>query len=465
MERADQEGFPPERYEPQYLRTLLQPADAEDEPFLGWSSAQIAQVDIALSRAFFRYAADNLWGQERSWRSRRDWHRIPREIEPVSLLALALELDALPSALKELPNRQQGYVRLRQSLQRYRQLAALGGWRKIDAGPILHPGESDIRVSVLGQRLRLEGDLREGMEVGDLYSFEIQQGVQRFQQRHGLTADGTLGPLTLQALNVPVEHRINQILRNMERWRWEKGPSEGAEVKINLADYSLEVIDGEKTLLNMPVIIGRQERATPLFVSQIESLIFSPYWYVPPTLLRETMPRVAVDPQYLKRNHYEVLDSEGIFQEIAPEYQRKWQQGVIDASLRQQPGPWNPMGEIKFLLPNSWSIYLHDTPKKSLFSRTQRAFSSGCIRLSQPHKLAHWLLESGHWDSAAVDAMIASSRSRMVELEQPVDLSIGYWTAWVDDAGRLHFRDDVYGRDQQLARELRQEPPLSTSLQ
>jgi murein L,D-transpeptidase YcbB/YkuD len=158
----------------------------------------------------------------------------------------------------------------------------------------------------------------------------------------------------------------------------------------------------------------------------------------------------------LLRNHYEVLDPEGNLLEVGGDFGRLWQQGEVEASLRQLPGPWNPMGEVKFLMPNPWSIYLHDTPHKELFSRTQRAFSSGCIRLSQPQKLAKWLLDRESWDPAEFENLVASNNSRMVRLAKPVELSIGYWTAWVDDAGQLNFRDDIYGRDRQLARELRQ---------
>ncbi len=458
LEDAEQEGLPSQRYEPEYLRGLLQPTKEENEIYLGWPSAQVARVDIALSRAFFRYAGDNLWGQERSWRSRSDWHRFPRDIAPAQLLSLALELDAMPSALRELPNMSQGYLRLRQALHRYRELAAIGGWERINPGATLHLGETDPRVPQLRKRLWLDGDLYGNQVQGDLYEVELQQGLQRFQRRHGLTADGTLGPQSLQALNIPVEQRIDQILRNMERWRWEETRSGHTEIRVNLAAFSLEVTGGEQSLFSMPVIIGRQERATPLFSSQIEALILSPYWYVPPTLLRETLPRITADPSYLRRNHYEVLDPAGNLLEVGRNFSRRWQQGGVEASLRQQPGPWNPMGEIKFLLPNSWSIYLHDTPKKLLFSRTQRAFSSGCIRLSQPYKLARWLLERDSWGQSQIGELFDSGRSRMVKLENSLNLSIGYWTAWVDDAGRLNFRDDIYGRDLQLARELRQNP-------
>jgi len=458
LEAADQQGLSPQRYQPESLRELLQPATDEFEPFLGWPAAQVAQVDIALSRAFFRYAGDNLWGQERCWRSRSDWHRPSLDIDPVQLLSLALELDAMPSALRGLPSNQQGYSRLAKVMSRYRELAVLGGWPKVSSGPTLHLGESDYRVPQLRRRLWLEGDLNGDMPVGEVYDLALQRGVQKFQKRHGLTPDGTLGPRSLQALNVSVEQRIEQILRNMERWRWENNRSDHAEIRINLAAFSLEVTDGERALFSMPVVIGRQERSTPLFASKIESLIFSPYWYVPPTLLREALARITIDPAYLRRNHYEVLDPEGKLLQVGRNFSRKWQQGEVEASLRQQPGPWNPMGDIKFPLSNSWSIYLHDTPRKELFSRTQRAFSSGCIRLSQPRKLASWLLGPSGWQPEEIDGLVDSGNSRMIQLEKPVELSIGYWTAWVDDAGRINFRDDVYGRDQQLARELRQSP-------
>ncbi len=459
LEKSGREGFSPRRYDLNRLRRLLQPPADKTQAFLGWSPQQVARIDIALSRVFFRYAGDNLRGQERSWKSRGDWHRRPRNVDPAQLLDLAFELDAMPSALRELAPPHNGYRQLRRMLQRYRDLAALGGWPQIEEGETLHPGESDPRVPQLRRRLLLEGDLGVDVGRGDVFSFELQQGLRRFQQRHGLAPDATLGPQTLQALNTSVEQRIDQILRNMERWRWEGGRSKGEEIQINLAAFSLEVRDGEQLQLQMPVVIGRKQRSTPLFASRLESLVVSPYWYVPPTLLREALPRIVDDPSYLRRNHYEVLDAQGELLHIGNQFSRKWQRGEVKASLRQQPGPWNPMGQIKFLLPNPWSIYLHDTPQKQLFDRTRRAYSSGCIRLSQPQELARWLLARNDRSDLQLETLLASGGSRMIRLEEPVALKIGYWTAWVDDAGRMDFRDDIYGRDRILARELRQKPP------
>lgn len=460
LEAAEGEGLPVQRYEPESLRRRLQPSVDKTKPYLGWPPHQIAQVDMALSRAFFRYAGDNLYGQERSWLSRGDWHRKPREVNAPHLLNLALELNAMPSALRGLPPDKKGYRQLRQMLKFYRELAALGGWPVIDSGEVLHPGQSDRRVLQLHHRLRLEGDLGVAVPASEQFVPEIRQALMVFQERHGLVPDGTLGPQTLIALNTPVEFRIDQILRNMERWRWDSARAAETEIRINLPAYSLAVAQGEEILLEMPVVIGRAKRPTPLFTSQLESLIYSPYWYVPPTLLREVLPRIVEDSGYLRRNHYEVLDEGGDVIKFGRSFGRQWQQGDLEAALRQKPGPWNPMGRIKFMMPNPWSIYLHDTPQKTLFSRTRRAFSSGCIRLSQPEKLAQWLLAYCNSEQESFDLRLDSGRSRMVALEKSVDLRIGYWTAWVDEAGRINFRDDIYGRDIRLARELRQASPL-----
>lgn len=465
LDAADGEGLPVERYAPERLRALLTPPADESETFLGWAPAQVVRVDLALSRIFFRYAGDNLWGQERSWRSRGDWHRSRRDVAPDHLLDLALELDAMPSALRGLPSQRRGYVRLKGALRRYRQLAALGGWRPLADGPTLHPGDRDLRVVALRRRLRLEGDLEGDDQLqSELFDDDLQQALALFQQRHGLSADGVLGARSLLELNVPIRRRIEQIVRNLERWRWESAVPDGEEIRINLAAFSLEATDGRSTQLRMPVVIGKLQRPTPLFVSQLEALVLQPYWYVPPTLLDEALPRIIADPTYLRRNHFEVIDGQGESIRVGREFERLWQRGEVEASLRQQPGPWNPMGRIKFTLPNPWSIYLHDTPQKQLFERTRRAFSSGCIRLSQPRQLARWLLANQGLEPAEIDELLATGSSHMVNLKQPVALSVGYWTAWVDDAGRVNFRDDIYGRDKRLARELRQHPPQFAGL-
>ncbi len=456
LEDADREGLPPQRYEPAALKRLLMPPAAENEPYLGWPPETIAHTDIALSRAFMRYAGDLLWGQERSWRSRVDWHRSRREVDPCLLLSLALEMDAMPSALRGLPPIAPAYQRLRAALQDYRELAELGGWPVLPSGATLHPGETDPRLPDLRRRLRIEGDLSGAGEDSALFDPVTVAALRHFQKRHGLLEDGTLGPQTLKALNIPVEARVDQLLRNMERWRWELPSGSAPEVRVNLADFSLEISAAQEHILRMPVVIGRNSRQTPLFASRLEALIVSPYWYVPPTLLRETLPRIAADDSYLRRNHYEVVDSAGELIRAGSGFGRKWERGEVDASLRQQPGPWNPMGRIKFLLPNPWAIYLHDTPRRELFEHTVRAFSSGCIRLGEPQRLARWLLRNNDWEEERISVLIDSGASRLVEFEKPVALRIGYWTAWVDEGGMVNFRGDVYGRDRSLARELRQ---------
>ena len=462
LEKSDAEGLPSRRYEPAALHALLALPVVDDLPYFGWPPTQIAEVDYALSRAFFRYAGDNLWGQERSWKSRGDWHRRPRSVDPSQLLELALDLDALPSALRGVVPAAPGYRQLRRALERYRIIASRGGWNRIAEGAALHPGESDPRVSALRKRLASEGDLSDpnaAVDDAELFDPALTQALRHFQTRHGLESDGALGPGTLAALNVPVAERIAQLVRNLERWRWE-GDTE-AIVRINLADFSLAVNDGE-TRFEMPVVIGQRQHPTPLFSSQLQALVFSPYWYVPPSLLSRTLPRIVADPSYLKRNHYEVLDSTGNPLRLNRALGRQWQQGELEAALRQQPGPWNPMGNVKFLLPNPWAIYLHDTPEKDLFSRSRRAFSSGCIRLSQPQRLATWLLEREAYSAAQIDAYRSAGTPRLIGLKQPVDLQIGYWTAWVDDREQVHFSADIYGRDSRLARELRQRPAETT---
>jgi L,D-transpeptidase YcbB len=342
------------------------------------------------------------------------------------------------------------YQRFKDALARYREIAAAGGWPAVPAGSTLKPGMTDARVPKLAERLAITGDLdaQTASTATTSYSGAVVDGVRRLQERHGLAVDGALGPGTLAAMNVPVEARIEQIRANLERARWVFYDPESEFLVVNIAGFRLYVIRRGEVVWRTRVQVGRPYRSTPIFASTLSYLVFNPTWTVPPTILRQDyLPQLRRDPEYLAARNIDVLDRAG--QPIDP--------ASIDWSsarnppyqLVQRPGPTNALGRVKFMFPNEYFVYLHDTPSRDLFDKESRAFSSGCIRVEDPLELAQRVL-GDKWSRERVDAMIAAGRTQTVILDKPIAVKLLYWTTEVDAKGRVSFFPDVYGRDPAL---------------
>ncbi len=299
--------------------------------------------------------------------------------------------------------------------------------------------------------------------VADLhYEPATIHALKRFQRRHGLSPDGVLGPRTLAELNVSVEERIRQIEINLERWRWLPKSLGERRIEVNTADFRLRVVEDGQTVMSMPVIVGTGYRKTPVFSARMTYLEFAPYWFVPPTILREDkLPRIKRDPGWVKRRHFDIVSWKGPERSIDPwsidwtDMEAKRFPGV----LRMQPGPWNPLGRVKFMFPNRYAVYLHDTNERHLFRRNIRSFSSGCIRIERPQDLAYYLMENQGWHCDTLLDAMGRKRPKKVQLEQALPVHILYWTAWVDERGRLQFRKDLYLRDLDLDLALQQRLP------
>jgi murein L,D-transpeptidase YcbB/YkuD len=285
-----------------------------------------------------------------------------------------------------------------------------------------------------------------------LYAGEVVAAVQRFQARHGLAADGTVGPATLAALNVPVERRIDQLRANLERGRWVMGDLEPDFIVVNIAGFRTYVVHDDEVVWTTRSQVGKPYRATPIFKAKMTYLVLNPTWTVPPTIFRQDiLPQLRRDSGYLATRNIDLVDAE---------------RGIVDAatvdwagarsfpySFVQRPGPTNALGRIKFMFPNEHFVYLHDTPSRDLFEQTSRAFSSGCIRIENPLELATQLLGS-KWNRARLDAAIAAGRTETAFLEKPITVMLLYWTTEVDAQGRVAFWPDVYSRDASLIAEL-----------
>jgi murein L,D-transpeptidase YcbB/YkuD len=308
-------------------------------------------------------------------------------------------------------------------------------------------------VPLLRKRLAATAD-----RVRDLDSPEFDEpladAVMSFQIVHGLEVDGLVGSDTTRALNVPVDERIAQITANLERWRWLPMQLASRYILVNIAGFRLEVVDDDRTVMTMRAVVGRPYRRTPVFAASMTYLVFSPYWNVPRSIAtRDILPKVRRDPRYLEKQRIRVFRGWADDTPIDPAT-IDWE-GISRPSfpyrLRQDPGPWNALGGVKFMFPNRFNVYLHDTPDRELFEESSRTFSSGCVRIERPADLAEYLLEDPEvWDHEAIRGSMDRRRELTVRVPRPIPVYLLYWTAWIDEAGAVHFRDDVYGQDRRL---------------
>jgi murein L,D-transpeptidase YcbB/YkuD len=325
------------------------------------------------------------------------------------------------------------YGNLKKQLVQYLTINQKGGWTIINAkAGSLKPGSKGPPVAMLKKRLQVSGDMP-GAENTMIWTEALKAGIENFQYRHGYTADGKLTPAQLKDLNVPVQNRIAQLLVNMNRTQWMIQQPKGKLIKVNLPEFILHVTEKDKQIFDMAVVVGKEGSSTTNFTGNLNQVVFAPYWNIPESIIqKEIMPAIETDPEYLADHNMEINGTLG--------------DGV--PSIRQLPGNQNSLGKVKFLFPNSFDIYFHDTPAKSLFAKDKRAYSHGCIRLSDPKKMAAYLLKDDpSWTSERIDEAMNATEEKTVRLKHPVPVFITYNTAWVDEAGKLHFAEDIYGHD------------------
>jgi murein L,D-transpeptidase YcbB/YkuD len=384
------------------------------------------------------------------------WNYGPRPIpttDPLGKLAEAVDAGRISETFERARPQHVWYQRGRERLQEYRAIAAAGGWSPLSDGPTLKLGMSDPRVPALRHRLEVTKDIDVAPEQyppSQVYGTDLEAGMKRFQERHGLTADGVLGASTRAALNVPVSVRIDQIRVNLERARWTLHEIQGEFVLVDVAGFYVSYFRNDEPIWTSRVVVGRDSRETPIFKSLITYVVFNPTWTIPPGILvKDKLPVLKRDPGYLKRNRIRLLDSAG--GEVDP-YLVNW--GRYGANrlppyqFRQDPGPDNALGLVKIMFPNPHQVYLHDSPAKALFEQDTRLFSSGCIRVQKAFELAELVLNDPvKWNRAAIDAVVATEKTQTVNLAKPVPVLILYWTAQPRADGQVIFRNDVYQRD------------------
>ncbi len=424
----------------------------------------LADLDFLLTDAFLVYAYHLLNGRVDPQTVSPNWHIVQPVGDLTEMLRLALKYCDVRKTLKGLAPTEPGYVNLRNGLKRYREIRSCGGWMPIPSGPKLENGVTDPRVPALCFRLALAGDLKDDdIYRGDRFDDTLEAAVRSFQGRHGLDQDGVVGPQTLSVLNVPVEDRIRAILVNMERWRWLPIDLEDEYLMVDIANYHLYIVEHNQPALDMRVVVGKPFWSTPVFNGMMTYLVMNPFWNVPLSIaLKETLPAALKDPAYLDENRIRMVKGWGAKARILDPSSTELSREALlraDYRFRQDSGPGNALGQIKFMFPNRFNVYLHDTPAKSLFQRPNRSFSHGCIRVEEPVRLAIYLLRNDPaWPPEVIHRQLDSLESKTVRLPKPLPVHILYWTAWADENGQMRFRDDVYNRDEAVLNALLQKP-------
>ncbi len=456
IKEAENEGLQPSDYHLRdiniYLNEIQKGKDSLDPHTL-------AQFDLLLTDAFILYVSHLINGRIEPQGVDLTWLKNHSNVDFGKIMDLGLGSNQFLNVISNYEN--PFYIRLRTALIEYKIIQANGGWPLIPSGPKIEKGQRGGRIKLLRERLMITGDLNpESTDSGDIYDEKVVSAVRKFQRRHGLAEDGIVGPNTLTELNVPVEKRIEQIKINMERYRWLPQNIGPRYIQVNIPSFHLDVIQNGKTVLTMPVVVGKPYWNTPLFSANMTYIILNPYWNIPRSIaLVETLPKIRADEEYLSKRNIRVLQgwTDGST-EIDPTT-IDWSQvnnNNLKYRFRQNPGPSNPLGRIKFMLPNEYNVYLHDTSQKNLFKKQRRDFSHGCIRVENPIGLAEYVLsaEAG-WTKERIESQIRKGKSQSIILPDPVPVYLVYFTAWVDDQGDIQFRHDVYGRDEALYQSLR----------
>jgi murein L,D-transpeptidase YcbB/YkuD len=428
---------------------------------------ELVDADVLLTATYVALGRDMFIGQIDPHSVAQSWHIDARQSDVDSALVRTLRMEPLERGIARMRPQTAEFDSLRQALARYRELVQHGGWTRVPDGQSLSPRDTadTARLRALAERLRaeqyLDGESRlavvadsTGRGTGRaVYDAVLAGAVARFQTRHAIEVDSVLGPNTLGSLNVSAEYRLRQIAANMERYRWLPRTLGDRYVFVNVPAFRLEAYDHGQPVLDMKVIVGAEynDRATPAFSDSMSTVVFRPYWNVPANIaLDEILPAAQRDPGYMSRHGYEVVrgwgDEAPVVGQSAPSYDDIESERL---RIRQRPVRQNALGSVKFLFPNDFAIYLHDTPTPALFDRDVRAFSHGCIRVERPADLAHFVLG---WDAERIrQAMTNGPENRQVPLERKLPVYILYLTTYVRN-GELYFGNDLYDRDETLTR-------------
>ena len=419
-----------------------------------------ADFEILLSDAFITYAVHQYAGRIHSEKLNKEWKDHITSINVINSLKNATERNSIIETIKSFSCIHPQYKQLEGLLKRYINIGKNGGWPLLPQGTRLKIKDKNVKVITLRERLLITGELTETKVNSDsLFDSTLVEAIKKFQIKHGLKDNGTVDLATFNEMNIPVESRIKQIALNMERWRWLPRVIKQPYILVNTAGFRLDVIDNNETIMDMKIVVGMSSHSTPVFNADMTYLILNPWWEIPMSIARnEMLPEIKKDTSYFSRNNIKIYKSWK--QDAKPVTVDSIEWNALDSCnfnyrLRQTPGPWNALGRIKFMFPNKYNIYLHDTPNKELFFKTVRTFSHGCIRIEHPIELATYLLRNDtFWTKEKLIMAIDSKNEQTVIIPSLVKVYICYFTVWTDKQGSPYFGKDIYMYNKELEKAL-----------
>jgi murein L,D-transpeptidase YcbB/YkuD len=410
------------------LKKSMKLLTADDSLVVNGKEKNIVQTELLLTEYFIRYEQKN---DKKSAENITQWNFIlPSKKE--NLTTLTTNLLKLKNKNQWFSKSQGLYGSLEEELEHYYKIVKAGGW---DSIPYIHKalkhGKTAEVIPLIKKRLQVTAELADKDSSG-LFDDNLQTAVKLFQTKLGYTATGKINDSLIKDLNVSAQTRLAQLVININRMKWMPEKPSGRLIVVNIPEYRLHVYDGDTKTFDMDVVVGKEGKSTVIFTGNLNEIVFSPYWNIPPSIVQtEILPKMQEDPSYLAEENIEITKEEN---------------GL--PVMRQLPGPKNSLGKVKFLFPNSFNIYFHDTPAKDLFNKDKRAYSHGCIRLSDPVKMAQYLLQDQpNWTPEKIDSAMNTKEPKSVTVKSPVPVMINYFTAWIDETGQLNFRDDIYGHD------------------
>lgn len=414
------------------------------------NESSIKQLELLLSTTFFKYSKKVFTGIDENPKN-LDWY-IPRNKKNYQVLLDSLVVSKKSNYSWEPSNKY--YTILKQQLIKYRNIADQGGFPKVVLSKkALKISEKDTCLLTIKKYLVLSGDLKYN-DQSILFNDTLVKAISRFQSRMGLNNQGIVGVATAKEMNVPISFRIKQIMINMERLRWFPDDVEDNFLLINIPEFKLHVFENKKKVLDLKVIVGKEATRTSIFKGNISQIILNPYWNVPTSIVvKEMLPKLKENSDYLSKNNMELLSGNTIIDPSTVNWNNY--SSTIPYSIRQKPGDDNALGKIKFIFPNNFSIYLHDTPSRNIFNESSRAFSHGCIRVQNPLKLAQFILRNNpNWNLEKLQSSVKNKKTTNIQIKPTLPVYIVYFTAWIGNSGEINFRKDLYNMDSQLEKEI-----------
>ncbi|QEC51551.1 murein L,D-transpeptidase YcbB/YkuD [Anseongella ginsenosidimutans] len=410
----------------------------------------LQQMELTLTSQFFLFA-HKVWGGMTAGKAKDlEWFIPRKKMDMAALINSVLETNE--KGLEEVEPLHPQYGKLRDYLENLEGLSGKVSWDSLQLQVKSYaPGDSARLIGQVKQRLALMG-FKNANDRSDQYTASLDSLIKTYRLCNGLKSGGNIDRELVDNLNIPVKDRVRKILINMERLRWVPDTPGNYYLLVNIPGFMLYAYENDSLAWSMPVVVGKPVHQTVIFSGSMKYVVFSPYWNIPPGILaNETLPAIKRNVSYLRKNNMEVVRGGKVVDPGTINWQ-KYNASNFPYMIRQKPGGNNSLGRVKFLFPNEYNIYLHDTPAKSLFSADSRPFSHGCIRVSRPQELAEYLLRrDSTWTSGKIAAAMKSGKEKYVTLKEPVMVYIGYFTAWVDSKGHLNFRPDVYGHDAKLS--------------